>query len=232
MAPAMGDRHGGEVGPSTQRWARWCSGWASMVSGSWSNLLAHVFTRTEPARRPPVGIAEKAHHRGHERAREPGLRRRSPRRHADADRLMVTTLASAKARKTQAMIAAAPVTRRPLRSRPSATAARLSPVANPRLLHAREQEHLVSPSTVRRRRRRGGRGCGIEAGRPVNPRMFERWPLVEDPHQAPNAALSESAFMSTALKGRTTRAKQDGEDDQRGDQHETRWPAVCARSCS
>ena len=42
--------------------------------------------------------------------------------------LMVTTLASAKARKTHAMIAAAPVTRRPLRSRPSATAVRLSPV--------------------------------------------------------------------------------------------------------
>jgi hypothetical protein len=42
--------------------------------------------------------------------------------------LMVTTLASANARNTHAMIAAAPVTRRPLRSSPSATAVRLSPV--------------------------------------------------------------------------------------------------------
>ena len=40
--------------------------------------------------------------------------------------LMVTTLARAKARNTQAMIAAAPVTSRPLRSSPSATARRLS----------------------------------------------------------------------------------------------------------
>ncbi len=42
--------------------------------------------------------------------------------------LMVTTRARPKATKTVIMIAAAPVTRRPLRSRPSATAARLSRV--------------------------------------------------------------------------------------------------------
>jgi len=51
------------------------------------------------------------------------------------------------------------------------------------------------------------------SGPAVNPRMFERWPWSKTHTSAPNAALSESAFMSTAFEGKNDRAKQDGEDD-------------------
>ena len=110
----------------------------------------------------------------------------------------------AKARNVTASNAAAAVTMRPVRSRPIATDAVLSPGPVVLLLDAREQEDLVVHRQPERdaehQDRRGGVG---QAGR-REVQDPAPWPSWKTQTIAPNVAVSDSRFNAIAFSGTTT----------------------------
>ena len=97
----------------------------------------------QPARQPPVAVADQVHHRGHEHVRRMNASRNTALARPMPNSAITRWPASRNEPKTKIMIVAAAVITRPVAACPIRTEWPLSCGAHPLLVHAADQEHLV-----------------------------------------------------------------------------------------
>src|ERR1700680_103219 len=194
------------------------TGGVSVVSGSGSDLLWFRST-AQPSRRPPVGSAEQSHQRGDDQGSYQRCIHDDRHGHADTDRFDGNDAGEREGeedaghdRRGAGHEAAAAL---------EAVGDRRAIVAGamPRLLHSREQEHLVvhreaeDDAEQQHRDRRVKRTGGEAEDR-------REMTLFEDPHQRAEGGAERERVHQHRFERKHHRPEQDGQDDQRGQDHE------------